>query len=379
MIVVVMGSRPAMSLSIVCVPRASGCNRMTQPWATDPPVLSTPVTPKMLSAGRSMLRSCVSTPLTGTGRPSTMTVGAAPASFCRAHSRNSGSVVPKSKWSPANVLHSHVLAATKILVPRLTVHVKSPPGNGVNGATVLPPRSTHAGFPVTKGFSAVGVSITNIHKSPSAAASGLVGAALADGADKPQVSVARSSIRTRRDTRPPRPFVAVTLPHRERAGHAESQIRQRSRAYGRASRSRCAGGTATREPTRARPAVAVAHAGGHAEAEQAATVPLIYLTAALDVSGAAPHVRNAAGAEVPAHARRAARASGQPPASPTWEPLSRRCVARLSEEVVTRRRQTAPGLLDERNDHPSPCHPGRRRGDRRGRGRRRRRLSGLRP
>ena len=69
--------------------------------------------------------------------------------------------------------------------------------DGVNGATVLPSRSIHAGTPVANGFSAVGVSSSLVHKSPR---SRPVGAAPADGAIKQKATVARSSVRARRDT-----------------------------------------------------------------------------------------------------------------------------------------------------------------------------------
>ena len=77
----------------------------------------------MLSAGRTMCSSGVSTRVTGTDLPSTVTAGT-PNSSSRsfnafwAHSRNAVSFVP----FPSNVLHSTADAATNILVPGFTVH-----------------------------------------------------------------------------------------------------------------------------------------------------------------------------------------------------------------------------------------------------------------
>ena len=93
----------------------------------------------------------------------------------------------------------------------------------VNGATVLPPRSIHAGSPVTNGFSAVCVSSTVVHKSPRRCPGA---AAPADGATKHKTTTARSSARARRDTANllgcslPRPFQIARRP-----GEVLSQIR----------------------------------------------------------------------------------------------------------------------------------------------------------
>ena len=83
-----------------------------------------------------MFISRVSTSVTGTEWPSTVTEGAVVTSFCFAQARNSFSVVP----FPSNVLHSNECAATKILVPGFTVHDGM--GLAPNGATV-PPRFQH--------------------------------------------------------------------------------------------------------------------------------------------------------------------------------------------------------------------------------------------
>jgi hypothetical protein len=67
----------------------------------------------MLSLGKWMLRNPVSTSVTGTGWPSTLTVASViPASEARGHARSSALVVPL----PSKVLHSVVHAATKIFV-----------------------------------------------------------------------------------------------------------------------------------------------------------------------------------------------------------------------------------------------------------------------
>src|SRR6478609_9622082 len=137
--------------TIVCVPGVSGCNSVTQPCATDRPVVHAGC-PKMLSAGRVMFSSGVSTSATGTDLPSTVTLGACCTSPCSAHVRNAASVVP----FPTNVLHSSEFAVTNILVPGLTVHDSTP--SGANGETV-PPRSQHANAapPAPKEFWALGV------------------------------------------------------------------------------------------------------------------------------------------------------------------------------------------------------------------------------
>jgi hypothetical protein len=97
------------------------------------------------------------------------------------------------------VLHSNEDAATKILVPGLTVHDSTPPG--ANGATV-PPRSRHANAepPVPKGFWALGVSNTVVHSAPRVFSSFFAGAALVGGAATQNATAARNKIRARRDT-----------------------------------------------------------------------------------------------------------------------------------------------------------------------------------
>src|SRR5215211_1990759 len=149
----------------------------------------------MLSCGRWIVSSPVSSELSGTGSPLMVTVAVIPASAPTAHARSSASVVPL----PSKVLHSVVHAAMKILVPALTVHVNEPPPNG---ATILPPTTTHWGPPPPNGLSGVGVSRTVVHKCPKVFPR-LVGAALADGATKQTVTAARSSARARRAMRSP--------------------------------------------------------------------------------------------------------------------------------------------------------------------------------
>ena len=61
-------------MTIACVPGVSGCRSATQPCATDSPAVPAG-SPKMLSAGRTIFRSRVSTSATGTNLPSTVTVG----------------------------------------------------------------------------------------------------------------------------------------------------------------------------------------------------------------------------------------------------------------------------------------------------------------
>src|SRR4051812_44842417 len=149
----------------------------------------------MLSCGRWIVSSPVSTELSGTGSPLMVTVAVIPASAPTAHARSSASVVPlRSK-----VLQSVVHPAMKILVPALTVHGKEPPPIG---ATILPPSTTHWGPPPPNGLSGVGVSRTFVHKCPRVFPR-LVGAALADGATKQNVTAARSSARARRAMRSP--------------------------------------------------------------------------------------------------------------------------------------------------------------------------------
>src|SRR3954454_13865596 len=152
----------------------------------------------MLSCGRWIVSSPVSTELSGTGSPLMVTVAVTPASAPTAHARSSASVVPlRSK-----VLHSVVHPAMKILVPAFTVHVTEPPPPPTNGATILPPSTTHWGPPPPNGLSGVGVSRTFVHKCPRVFPR-LVGAALADGATKQNVTAARSSARARRAMRSP--------------------------------------------------------------------------------------------------------------------------------------------------------------------------------
>src|SRR4051795_3152031 len=152
----------------------------------------------MLSCGRWIVSSPVSTELSGTGSPLMVTVAVTPASAPTAHARSSASVVPlRSK-----VLHSVVHPAMKILVPAFTVHVTEPPPPPTNGATNLPPSTTHWGPPPPNGLSGVGVSRTFVHKCPRVFPR-LVGAALADGATKQNVTAARSSARARRAMRSP--------------------------------------------------------------------------------------------------------------------------------------------------------------------------------
>ena len=111
----------------------------------------------MLSAGRVMFSSRVSTSVTDTGWPSTVTLGATFTSPLRAHSRNAASGAGRPGVSPLNVLHSNDVA-TNIWVPDLTVHDSTPAGAGPNGASV-PPRSQHPNLapPMPKEFWALGV------------------------------------------------------------------------------------------------------------------------------------------------------------------------------------------------------------------------------
>src|SRR4051812_5298766 len=181
--------------TMVCVPGVSGCKCATQPCPTDRPVVPAGW-PKTLSAGRTMLISRVSTSFTGTDWPSTVTEGAIFTSACLAQVRNSASVVP----FPSNVLHSNEDAATKILVPGVTVHDSTP--LGPSGATVRRPRFQHpkSAPPVPNEIWADGVSSTLVHNAVRSA-SILVGggAALAAGAVTPSVAVASNSTATRRD------------------------------------------------------------------------------------------------------------------------------------------------------------------------------------
>src|SRR5437763_15267273 len=124
-----------------------------------------------------MLRSPVSTSVTGTGWPSTLTVCVViRLSARRAFARSSASLAPP-QVSPLNVLHSVVHAATKIFVPRMTLHFSAP--LGPHGATMLPVSMTQVS-PPANGFWGGGVWSTVVHKSPRVSASPLVGAALAD-------------------------------------------------------------------------------------------------------------------------------------------------------------------------------------------------------
>src|SRR4029077_9212424 len=142
-----------------------------------------------------MCSSPVSASVTGTGRPSTVTVGAVCASFCSAQACSSASVVP----FPSNVLHSNEDAATKILVPGFTVHDGTPLGLGLNGATV-PPRFQHANAPppVPNEFWADGVWSTVVHNAARLALSFVTVAALAAGAARPSVTAASNGRTTRR-------------------------------------------------------------------------------------------------------------------------------------------------------------------------------------
>src|SRR3954451_11595272 len=150
----------------------------------------------MLSCGRWIFSSPVSTVLSGTGSPLMVTVAVSPASSASAAARNWASLEPGPPQSPAKVLHSNVCAGIKILVPALTVHVNDPPPNG---ATILPLSTKHWAWPSPNGLSGVGVSRTVGQKSPRVFPR-LVGAALADGATKQNMTAARSSVRARRDT-----------------------------------------------------------------------------------------------------------------------------------------------------------------------------------
>src|SRR6516225_3629401 len=163
---------------MICVPGVSGSTCATQPCPTDRPVVPAGRL-KMLSAGKTICISGVSTSLTGTDWPSTVTEGAVCASACSAQARNSASVVP----FPSIVLHSTEDAATRILVPGLTVHEGTL--LGPNGATVPPLRFQHvnAAPPVPNAFWADGVWSTVVHNavSPASRCTG-AGAALAAGA-----------------------------------------------------------------------------------------------------------------------------------------------------------------------------------------------------
>ena len=78
------------------------------------------------------------------------------ASFWRAQARSSPSVAATPGVSPANVLHSNALAATKIFVPGLTVQDSTPPAT--SGASVWPrSKQPDAEPPVPNGFWALGV------------------------------------------------------------------------------------------------------------------------------------------------------------------------------------------------------------------------------
>src|SRR4051794_19066124 len=103
----------------------------------------------MLSCGRWIVSSPVSTELSGTGSPLMVTVAVTPASPASAAARNWASLEPGPPQSPAKVLHSVVCAAIKILVPAVTVHVNDPPPNG---ATILPASTKHWGPPPPNGF-----------------------------------------------------------------------------------------------------------------------------------------------------------------------------------------------------------------------------------
>src|SRR5215831_17455044 len=184
------GPVPAM----VCLPGVSGSTCATHPCPTDRPVVPAG-RPKMLSAGRTMFIRGVSTSFTGTDWPSTVTEGAVCASLSSAQARNSASVVP----FPSSVLHSTEDAATRILVPGLTVHDGTP--LGPNGATVPPLRFQHANAapPVPNAFWADGVSSTVVHNAVRLASifTG-AGAALAAGA------AARAAQAANRPTASPR-------------------------------------------------------------------------------------------------------------------------------------------------------------------------------
>src|SRR5690242_16173418 len=154
----------------------------------------------MLSAGRTRFSTGVSTPLTGMGRPSTVTDGALAASLCSAQARSSASVVP----SPSNVLHSTEDATTKTLVPGLTVHDSTP--DGAKGETVRSPRSQHANAapPVPNEFSADGVWNTAVQRAArpgsyrgATAAAPVIGAAASDAQAANRPTASRRSPRVR--------------------------------------------------------------------------------------------------------------------------------------------------------------------------------------
>src|SRR3712207_8631231 len=106
----------------------------------------------MLSSGRSIVSSGVSTRRSGTGSPSTVRARALPGtSTARAHSRSSASLLPKNGGG-STVLHSMVTAATKIFVSDPTVHVGGGGGSNGEGATT-PPRAVHQGPPAASGVS----------------------------------------------------------------------------------------------------------------------------------------------------------------------------------------------------------------------------------
>src|SRR5690348_2685118 len=124
--------------TMVCAPGVSGFRCATQPCPTDRPVVPAGRL-KRLPAGRTMFISDVSTSITGTEWPSTVTDGAVLTSIRSAQARNAASVV---NCGSSNVLHSFEDATTRILVSDFTVHRGTP--LGPNGATVLPPMFQHA-------------------------------------------------------------------------------------------------------------------------------------------------------------------------------------------------------------------------------------------
>src|SRR6476659_7610600 len=174
---------------IGCVPGANGCKSATQPWATENACWAG--TPKMLFSGRSMVSSPVSTSLTGTDDPSTVTVGTwKPASAATAQARSSASFSPKNGGG-STVLHSDDSAVMKIFVPGFTVHVTVVVPSGTNGATV-PPRSMQ-GSPPPNGLSGIGASSTVSHTAPSVPTSWWLGTADAGAAAIPLAATASST------------------------------------------------------------------------------------------------------------------------------------------------------------------------------------------
>ena len=122
-------------MTIVCVPGVSGCRSVTQPCATDRPVVPARQPENVVRGQDDVQQGCLHL-----GHRHGLAVDGDGGRYLhvalsRAHVRNSSSVVP----FPSNVLHSTEAAATNILVPGFTVHDSTP--SGPNGATV-PPRSS---------------------------------------------------------------------------------------------------------------------------------------------------------------------------------------------------------------------------------------------